>query len=347
MRSSKGLCRDVTVSRLYIIQAVFIVLLIAMQACTPAREQKMVHAQMYLKVPLDSAGATECFAEGKHYGIMSVREQTFYPNEDSFHKMHHHGVALESEVTAYRIYFDKRQTVDVYAKRTPRLELAESLWYPNDSLLACGYGDDVLKVGNTIGVGSVRPYDREKQRLQNMDKFESRTQRIVALTDTSATVEVEVRGLQTEGKAVDMLTRYTILAGHRDMNCQVYVSDTLGTLVTGVQSIGGGEMMTYEDKGTLLASWGTDWPVNDTIKYKKETLGIAVSVPCRYACEVEKLSGQTLVSLTPRYCNGSEMPTGYRYYAEFSLTTVAMKEDTPPASNAEEFFKYAIKWSEE
>ena len=37
---------------------------------------------------------------------------------------------------AYRIYFDKKQTVDVYGKYHKQLELARSLWYPTDEQLA-------------------------------------------------------------------------------------------------------------------------------------------------------------------------------------------------------------------
>ena len=75
---------------------------------------------------------------------------------DTYHSLHHHGVAVESELMAYRIYFDKKQTIDPYCKRKPQLELAQSHWYPNDSLLAAGYGDDILRVSGTVGVGSVK-----------------------------------------------------------------------------------------------------------------------------------------------------------------------------------------------
>ena len=75
---------------------------------------------------------------------------------DTYHSLHHHGVAVESEHMAYRIYFDKKQTIDPYCKRTPQLELATSCWYPHDSLLALGYGDDILRVSGTVGVGSVK-----------------------------------------------------------------------------------------------------------------------------------------------------------------------------------------------
>ena len=32
----------------------------------------------------------------------------------------------------------------------------------------------------------------------------------------------------------------------------------------------------------LVGSWGRHWPVTDTVKYAKETIGIATSIPQRY-----------------------------------------------------------------
>ena len=56
-------------------------------------------------------------------------------SDNMYNRMHHHGVAFESEIMAYRLYFDNKQTVDMYGKKIPRLELEESLWYPTDEQL--------------------------------------------------------------------------------------------------------------------------------------------------------------------------------------------------------------------
>lgn len=57
--------------------------------------------------------------------------------------MHHHGPAFESELVAYRLYFDKKQTVDIYGKFNKGFEIKESQFYPTDEQLARGFGDDV------------------------------------------------------------------------------------------------------------------------------------------------------------------------------------------------------------
>lgn len=68
-----------------------------------------------------------------------------------------------------------------------------------------------------------------------------------------------------------MINRYTLYAGHRDAQVDVLFDQPLDkeTFCTGVQNIGYSATM-YSDHEGLVASWGTDWPVGDTIKYKKK-----------------------------------------------------------------------------
>ena len=113
---------------------------------------------------------------------------------DTYHSLHHHGVAVESELMAYRIYFDKKQTIDPYCKKKPQLELAQSHWYPNDSLLALGYGDDILRVSGTVGVGSVKYWNGKKQ--VHIEPVAERSQHIVSQKKNEATIEVAVKGWQ-------------------------------------------------------------------------------------------------------------------------------------------------------
>ena len=215
-----------------------------------------------------------------------ITEWTASPDNDTYHSLHHHGVAIESEQMAYRIYFDKKQTIDVYCKRKPQLELATSYWYPNDSLLALGYGDDILRVSGTVGVGAVKYWNGKKH--VHIEPVAERSERIVSQSGNKATIEVAVKDWQIEGKSVDMQVQYTLQAQHRDMRCDVNLSEIVEGLCTGVQSIPAKEptpmaksqwLSEQLSNGILLASWGTDWPVNDTVKYAKETVGLAVFIP--------------------------------------------------------------------
>ena len=97
---------------------------------------------------------------------------------DVFHLLHHHGADFESELVAYRVYFDERQTFDLYGKYKKQLELETSQFYPDDKQLADGYGDDVLWAGKTVGLGALRGWDGEKPTM--VSPVLSRGQRMVA-----------------------------------------------------------------------------------------------------------------------------------------------------------------------
>ena len=120
--------------------------------------------------PADSIlpGYTVIHAEGKTRHCYPIEAWSDGPKVDTYHQLHHHGVAVESELMAYRIYFDKKQTIDPYCKRKPQLELAQSYWYPNDSLLAEGYGDDILRVSGTVGVGSVKYWNGKLYHIEDV-----------------------------------------------------------------------------------------------------------------------------------------------------------------------------------
>ena len=252
---------------------------------------------------------------------------------DTYHQLHHHGVAVESSLMAYRIYFDRKQTIDVYCKRTPRLELTQSHWYPNDSLLAAGYGDDILRVSGTVGVGSVKYWNGQKQ--VHIEPVGRRSQRIVNQNRNQATIEVAVSDWLVEGKTVQMAVQYTLRAGHRDMRCDVQLSQPVEGLCTGVQILPDGQCLAEElPSGILLASWGTDWPVNDTVKYAKQTVGLAVFIPREYAGSLVRDKRNNLCLLQSPNTN-----------IHFYLTCCgATKENHPVATTAEEWFRYLRRW---
>ncbi|MBO4453698.1 MAG: DUF4861 family protein [Paludibacteraceae bacterium] len=306
-------------------------------------------------------GYTVIHAEGKTRHCYPISEWHASPEVDTYHQLHHHGVAVESELMAYRIYFDKKQTIDPYCKRSPQLELAKSYWYPNDSLLAAGFGDDILRVSGTVGVGSVKywnllsPITDNRSPLRHIEPVAERSERIVRQTRNSATIEVAVKDWQVEDKSVEMVTQYTMQAGHRDMRCDVQLSEPVSGLCTGVQSIPAkgpnqkSEFINLNlENGVLLASWGTDWPVNDSAKYAKETVGLAVFIPKAYAGELvhDKQNNLCLLNLTGAESAGLTAKRSKKCAAHFYLTICgATKENHPVATNATEWFTYLRRWA--
>ena len=197
----------------------------------------------------------------------------------TYNVQHHHGVDFESELNGIRIYFDARQTLDLYGKFNKQLELKETQFYTPDDLKQKGYGDDVLWVGQTFGLGAFRGWDGQNPTL--VEPVRSRTQRVISYGPLRAIVEVVDRGWKADvSKApVNMTLRYTQYAGHRDTDVDVMFNRDVTDyrFSTGIINVKGSEE--FSDKKGLRACWGTDYPSTDTLKWKRETVGLAVYVP--------------------------------------------------------------------
>ena len=201
---------------------------------------------------------------------------------NSYNVQHHHGVDFESELNGIRIYFDKRQTPDLYGKFHKRLELEATQFYTQPVQKRVGYGDDVLWVGNTFGLGAFRGWDGHQPTM--IDPVRSRTQRIIAYGPLRTIVEIYDRGWQAvEGKPVlNMLLRYIQYAGHRDTDVEVIFNRTVGDYLfsTGIINVKGSEA--FSDQKGLRACWGTDWPSSDHENFKPETVGLGIYIPQQF-----------------------------------------------------------------
>ena len=196
--------------------------------------------------------------------------------KNKHNNFHHHGVAFESELNGIRIYFDKRQTLDLYGKFQKRLELQETQFYTTKEQKAEGYGDDVLWVGNTFGLGAFRGWDGQQPTM--IDPVRSRTQRIISYGPLRTIVELVDRGWQK----LNLTIRYTQYAGHRDTDVDVYFNKPVADYLfsTGIINVKGSEE--YSDHQGLRGCWGTDWPSSDHENFKPETVGLGICIPQSY-----------------------------------------------------------------
>lgn len=214
--------------------------------------------------------------------ISSITVDKETANSNSYNILHHHGVAFESELIALRIYLDQRQTLDLYGKFHEGLELKETQFYTSDGQKQQGYGDDVLWVGNTFGLGAMRGWDGTAPTL--LSDYQRRTQRILATGPVRTIVEVKDDGWRVTPTAlpVNMTIRYTLYGGHRDIDVDVTFNRNVPDLQfsTGIINVKNSEE--FSDKDGLRACWGTDWPATDTLKWKRETVGLAIYMPAKY-----------------------------------------------------------------
>lgn len=290
------------------------------RAAKPDRYASRVHAQMFVK-------------EGKTN--VPVREVSATA-DNMYNKLHHHGPAFESDRIAYRIYFDRKQTIDVYGKLEPGLELAETLWYPTDEQLSGGSGDDIIRVFGSVGVGALKGWDDIRGEAVHIHPVERRQARIMADGPVRTVVDMEVWGWDYRGRKIGMNSRYILYAGHRDVSVENRLSGDLRNLVltTGVMKMA--EHERYVDGRGVAAVWGTDYPVNDTVKYAKETCGLAVAIAPEYVKEQRDDDLNYLYLVVPD-AHGR---------VDYKMTVAAEKEHFGYKSS-EQFFDYVRGWAED
>ena len=200
--------------------------------------------------------------------------------------LHHHGPAFENDMVAYRIYFDERQTVDIYGKYRRDLELRDTQFYPDSLQKATGYGDDVLWVGKTFGVGAMRGWN--KGAMQMLQDVESRTLSVVSRGPLRTVVKVVDKGWNprypdtcTHDERIDMTTYYTLYAGRRDCQVDILFSRDASRLQLSTGLVNVKQSSEYSDGRGLRGCWGTDWPVSakDSVGHKRETVGLGICLP--------------------------------------------------------------------
>ena len=263
---------------------------------------------------------------------------------NSYNIQHHHGVSFESELNGIRIYFDKRQTLDLYGKFQKRLELKETQFYTSDEQKAEGYGDDVLWVGNTFGLGAFRGWDGQQPTM--IDPVRSRTQRVVSYGPLRTIVELEDRGWKCASpndnpemkneRILNMTIRYTQYAGHRDTDVDVWFNRDASNcrFSTGIINVKGSEE--YSDKKGLRACWGTDYPSTDTVKWSRETVGLAISIPRQYIVNEEPANKDNYAFVVK--------PDGN--HLEYKVTYTSANE-TFGYHSAREWFDFLKTWKRE
>lgn len=269
----------------------------------------------------------------RHAPVQSIT----VPGTTNFYNMvYGHGPMFESELVGYRVYFNEKQTIDPYGKFHKGLELKESQFYPNDEQLARGFGDDVLLVGNSCGIGALKGWDGQK--ATHIAPVAFRTERILTSGPIRAIAEVEAKGWKYQGKELSMTHRYILYAGHRDLRIETTFAEPLEdeTFCTGVQNIMGNETVSFSDHKGLVGSWGRHWPVNDTVKYAKETIGIATYIPQKFVRKEVKDKDNFLYTVSA---------PGSNHFYHYTMFT--SRKETFGCPTPEAWFKYMQEWKEE
>ena len=208
----------------------------------------------------------------KHPRIMSIT----YPGDanllDMYNSIYGHGAVIENPWVAYRVYMDNRQSLDLYVKQTPGLELDVTGFYTTPEQLEQGYGCDVLWAGKSVAAGSFRGYQNGNP--VTIDTVASRTQTVLS----PSAVEVVDKDWMYNGHPIQMKQTYSMLPDSRDLFVEIelegYTPDDL--FATGVQKLETDNQGFIRPDG-VAASWGSNIPDKNHPELVEE-VGLAIQI---------------------------------------------------------------------
>lgn len=165
------------------------------------------------------------------------------------------GIGWESDRAAYRLYFDQRNAINVYAKRRYTLQLPMYASPEYNYHAESPDGRDIFRVGATLGLGGVGALVDGK--VVRVSEVASRKWRIVASGPVRTIIELTYEGWKVGGTAVGLHSRITQWAGDRGFTHLIKVDGGTGlTFVTGMPKKAGVSRSGSSAPTTWLASWG-------------------------------------------------------------------------------------------
>ena len=332
------------------------------------RYENRVFTDMRLRV-VKKGRTIDLRKENYQIDTLSEVEDTHYSD------VYPHGLCFENEIMGYRVYFNASHGTDLYGKRVPQLELDRSMWYTpeiRDSAALYNYGEDIIVVGSTATIGTLRGWDDAKWDpaylntvadrrsvdpcMQMITPFDWRQAHIVAKGPVRTVVDMNVEGWQYKGHKLNLKARYILYAGNREHQIVNQLEDQDGQslegleFVTGVMKVGSLNSdsidvamlkYTYDNKG-FCASYGKDWPDPNHVLFPyMSKAALALSIPTANVTRTLDRREQVLYGLKLN-ADGSVI---YRAAAAApDLETFAPYEDG--RWNYKRWFEWSQQWNE-
>ena len=207
----------------------------------------------------------------KHPRIVSITYPGDANTREMFNSIYGHGAVIENPWVAYRVYMDNRQSLDLYVKQTPQLELDITGFYTTPQQLEEGYGCDVLWAGQSVGAGSFRGFTDQPVTI---DTVATRTQTVI----NNSTVEVVDKDWMFNGHPIQMTQTYSVEPNSRDLLVEIQLEGYTpeDVFATGIQKLETDNVGFILPNG-VAASWGSNVP-NKKQPELIEEVGLAIQI---------------------------------------------------------------------
>ncbi|MCX7766407.1 MAG: DUF4861 domain-containing protein, partial [Candidatus Sumerlaeia bacterium] len=166
-------------------------------------------------------------------------------------------IGWESQLIGYRLYLDRRNAIDVFGKKKRSLELERFASAGYDYHRETEWGMDVLKVGESVGVGGFGLWIRDELIKPAIDK---NSVRIIANGPVRASFEIKYAQFIEKDKKFEIRSRVSIFGGNRWSENEIFIepvqkTEEVNFLATGIVKNEDVNVIVNKEVG-ILASWG-------------------------------------------------------------------------------------------
>lgn len=218
------------------------------------------------------------------------------PPEHTDHSWYirYEGPGWESDKVGYRFYLDWRNAIDIFGKKTFDMVLQNVGLDGFDSYHEMSdWGMDILKVGESLGIGSIGMWlDGKVHRVSTTDSVICR---IVANGPVYSQIRTKYFGWQVGGKKYDLVSDLSITAGSRLTRHKLHISETPDNLCTGIVKLPETKLIQEsgsEGEWVYLATYGKQ-------SLAEDNLGMAVLYKNSDLLEIVEDSLSHIVVLKP------------------------------------------------
>jgi hypothetical protein len=202
------------------------------------------------------------------------------PPEHTDHSFYirYEGPGWESDKVGYRFYLDWRNASDIFGKKTPEMVLQNVGQDGFDSYHEMAdWGMDILKVGESLGIGSLAVWrDGKANRVSQTDSV---TCTIVANGAVRSQIQTKYFGWKIGAGSYDVVSNLSITAGSRLTKHEIEISGNPENLCTGIVKLENSALLPPPETNTgwtYLATYGKQSLANDhlgmAVLYRKNDL---------------------------------------------------------------------------
>ncbi len=184
------------------------------------------------------------------------------------------GPVLENDKVAYRYYADYRHRIDIYGKKVPDLVMDTVSWDYHNIM---DWGSDILKVGNSLGMGSPGIFYQDT--IYTLSDWSTKELEIMEDGNNKSILRTTFKDLRIEEHSFEVIQDWSISAGNFWTEIHVYAKD--GSLPEGMEFATGivkhlpTSVSAQQGNAFYAYSYGVQ-------SYHEEELGMAIMASKKY-----------------------------------------------------------------